>query len=507
MKTLSKQKIYLLSVLIFFSFFLNINNVLAACPTGFIKPIDYDSLPSNSKACTRISTLPTEQQEAVQAQNTAYPDCSSQDPDVVGPPDSNCQIFNQRLNEEIAEQQATIQATIKEQQEKINACQSAHSSAWQSTCNASQFSPAIIAALQAFKSSEATGDIQAICQRNKELNKWALGINTTTLGLCLVALKKCTSACSAAAPFDPNAQYLADECASKRNWTLVIGGPSVITNLVQVINSADCPDQNAGGGTCGEISQRRQDCVANSGASGSSCAQVNRELTECITGAQQPEAPCTGLAGDRLMECLGVEPTNFPPGQELPGSPDFNPRRNKALSTASLSNPTFDPSDHEDEEDLLLTPPGYTGNGDSGNPSSPSLASTPGGGGGGGFGGGGGGFGGAGGEEEEGGDEGPYEENVDPGIDTAILGDVGSSRGASSGFGGSGYQGKNKGTGLRKNLNSFALPKNLFDKKANKTGRNIAGVGGADEITSANGLSNFQKVSRAMNDRRQNVFK
>ena len=499
MRALSFQKIYLLSFLVFLSFFITTINALAECPPGFIHPKDYKL---QGGGCVRISTL-SEQQKAVitrqaaaeaaagagsgQAQNAAPPDCS-QDSDFVGPPDPRC-----------AEEQEQ-----KKQEEAISACQSAHDSAWQTACDASFFSPAIMAMLQAFKSADTTGDIQAACKKNKELTKWALGINATSLGVCLFALKKCTGACGAAAQYDPSAAQLASNCSSKRNWTLMIGGPSVLLNLKQVIDSADCSDGNEAGGHCAQVSQRHQDCLANSRASGSACTQINRELTECITGAQQQNGPCADLAGNALMECLGIDNVTPPPPRPLPDAPDPKRTRNNGPSTAGVPDPRFDPTDFLNDEPVIQAE--YTGDDDP-PAGSVSLASTPGGSGGGGLGGaGGGGAGNTDGEGEEG--EGPYEEDVDPGIDTDILGDVSNSRGGSSGFGGSGYQGKGKGTGFGKNLKGFAFPKNFFDKKkANKAGRNVAGVEGADEITSANGLSNFQKVSRTINARRQTVFK
>ena len=527
MKALLFQKTHLLSFFIFFVFFLTTNNASAACsPPNSIHPPDYGlpgggchirSVAAGDASCSPPNSIhPPDYglpgggchakkavagfnqpfndaiNDAARDATASSPDCDSElDPNFEGPPRPRCQ--EQREQEE--------------QQEKINACQSASNSAWQFACDASQFSPVIMGALQAFKSPEASGDIQAICQKNKELTKWALTFNTATLAACLFALKKCTGTCGAAAQFDPNSKYLADECASKRKWTLLIGGPAVIYGLAQAINSADCPDApTTATGRCGEVSQRRQDCLANSAANGSSCAQENREYTECIAGGQQ-EGPCAGLTGSDLLECLGVDPTTPTPGRELP-DPIAIPRRtggDKTLSTANFSDPTFDPDDHLDENEGDITPTPFTGNDRQVN--SVPLASTSGGGGGGLGGAPGGGFGGGPDGEGEEGDEGPYEENVDPGIDTNILGDVSNSRGGSSGFGGSGY-GKNKGTGLRKNPKGFAFPKNLFgNKKTNKAGRSLAGIAGSDEVTSANGLSNFQKVSRAMNDRRQNVFK
>ena len=541
MRVLPFQKAYLLSFSIFFLSSIITTNVPAVeCRPGSIHPPDYGFA---GGGCHLISGLSDEQKAALTVIPStptigttgagASAGASARASAGAGASTGTNPPLDADLNTLIPEQlegpintsgleerhqhtrrlRKAIEAeseTRAEQEEAINACDGAHGSIWKgAACNTSLVSPAVRLMLELFKSKNTNGDIKAACEEAKKLNKWAAGINAGTFATCMTFLTRCTRACTAAAQFDPTAAEKAEACASKRTSTALIALPTLALNIAQVLKSGECTDGPTTPSTrCGEISLRLQNCAANAQASGSNCTEINRELRECIAGAQQ-QGQCPGLVGDELTQCLGINRVGPPGTIGVPKPPALrNGKKNTPNLTAGLSDPSFNPDDHLDELDEeigTITSPEYTGNGDAPINSASLAPSGAGIGGGGGFGGLPGGFGGAAGEGE-GEDEGPYEENVDPGIDTNILGDVSNSRGASSNFGGNGYQGK-KGFGFGKNPKGFALPKGLFgNKKANKA-RGVAGIGGVNEVSSANGLSNFQKISRAMNDRRRNVFK
>ena len=523
MKNLPFQKTYLLSFFIFFLFSIITTNVLATCPPNFIRPSDYGFA---GGGCHLISSLSDEQKAALTvipstptigttgagrafdlnrhtspggnisgATTVTLDPGSIQGGSSAGPPPPDC-------SDENASNHPHCQA--------INACDGAYGSILKgAACNTSLASPAVRLMLELFKSKNTNGDMKAACEEAKKLNQWAAGINAGTFATCMTFLTRCTRACTAATQFDPTAAEKAEACASKRTSTALIALPTLAINIAQVLKSGECTDGPSTPTTrCGEISLRLQNCAANAQASGSNCTEINRELRECIAGAQQ-QGQCPGLVGDELTQCLGINRVGPPGTVGVPKPPALrNGKKNTPNLAAGLSDPSFNPDDHLDELDEeigTITSPEYTGNGDAPINSASLAPSGAGIGGGGGLGGLPGGFGGAAGEGE-GEDEGPYEEDVDPGIDTKILGDVSNSRGASSNFGGNGYQGK-KGFGFGKNPKGFALPKGLFgNKKANKA-RGVAGIGAVNEVSSANGLSNFQKISRAMNDRRRNVFK
>ena len=441
-------------------------------------------------------------------------------------------IINMPATEMTPEQEAEARkgsrTLTQEQQQAINSCDSSYGFVGKTACNASLFSPITLGLLTAFNKADTTGDILAACKKAKDLNNISAIINTGAFALCLNSLRGCISNCNTAAQIDPTAQQKSEECSSKRNQILFISGPALFENIRRALTSPDCPEDTGIGpdgtagtpGTnddpfCHQLETELEDCRRRThSARHSECREIDRQLLECRTG-QQEQVACADKTGDELQECLALNKVEGPGGVGVGSAPGDRKANDNPFDDA-IANPNFNPDDLLEgldtitgEEDIPIDTEVYTGNDDdgfgfNGNPAPLAPAANPGGVGGLGGGGIGGFLGSTGGEGEEE-DQGPYEEDVDPGIDTDILGDVSNARGGGSGFGSGGGQGAGQGFNLKgKNFKDFTLPKNLFgSKKANKAGRNMAGI---NEITSANGLSNFQKVSRAMNERRQTVF-
>ena len=409
----------------------------------------------------------------------------------------------------------------KAQQAAAAACQSSYGAYSQISCNASLFSPAILGLIQVFNNADTEGDIQAACKKAKKHNKLGLLLNTAAYGTCLNGLRLCIKKCNAAAQLgDFTAQEKAGECKSKAAMISIVAIPTMLANARQVFSTKCGPNETNEGNEDNYYCQEKygkqlEECKKNKPYN--ECVEIERQLSVCTGGGQQ-EVACAGMTGEELHTCLELSQVTDPSTGHVPGAPGGRLPEKNPLPLDNISAHQFNPDDllegldENGEEDIPVDPQVYTGNEDvgfQGNNVPLSANGNPGGVGG--LGGGGiGGFLGAGagaGEDQEG-EEGPYEEDVDPGIDTEILGDFNNARGGSAGFGGGG-QGGAQGFNLKgANLKGFDLPKGLFgDKKGNKAGRSMAGIGGANEITSANGLSNFQKVSRAMNQRRRNEFK
>ena len=423
----------------------------------------------------------------------------------------------------IREANEIAEEDIRKRQEQIRqqaaaACHSSYGFASQIACNASLFSPVLIGLIQAFNNADTEGDIQAACKATKKHNGQALLVALPSYIICLKGLNSCISKCNQAAQLgDFSAQQKSGECSQKRTTISLVAIPTMIANTRRVF-ATKCPgeeeEEEEDNYYCQRYERDLVECKKNKPASDQACIDIQTQLSEC--NARQEQVACAGMTGAELQECLAFEEPAGPGTAGVTPPPGVRTPKKNPLPLDSIAANQFNPDDLLDgldengEEDIPIEPQGFDGNEDlpTNNPSPLGANANPGGGGGSLGGGGIGGFlGGAGGAgEDEQGEEGPYEEEIDPGIETDILGDASNARGGSSGFGSG--QGGAQGFGFKgNNLKGFALPKNLFGDKKGKAGRSMAGIGGANEITSANGLSNFQKVSRAMNQRRQTEFK
>ena len=397
------------------------------------------------------------------------------DPNFVGPPHPEC-----------------IQQA--QQEEEYLACEGKANSAWKSACKGSLFSQAAIETIRLFQSSKNTGDIKAMCESAKSLNNWAMAINAGALTVCITALSRCVSTCNAAAgeSDDENktrsrrtflqhrAKQLADECSSDRLKYITLGGLQLARNFAAMQSAQKCEES----------------------------VTDNVDGNNTPDGLDDIERTCEGLTGRALSRCRSNPPL-APRGQRVATTPlGFTNSKRKPLP--KINDPEFDPDDHikgtgPEGEDQLTKAGKYTGNGDL--PASSSGLASGGSGGGGSGGGFGGGFGGGGAAPEEDGEgEEPYAEDLDPGIDTDILGDIigGSRAGVSSLVGGGGRSGSGLGRRLADKFKGFKIP-NLSKGGKGGTHRNPAGLNRINDITTANGLTNFQKVSRAMNKKRETL--
>lgn len=415
-------------------------------------------------------------------------DCEAElTPTFEGPPRPECQQQAQQVQEQ---QLLNI----------LNECERKADSAWQHFCSGSLFSQAAIELVRLAQSNQHNGDQKKICEDQKKLRQFAVLINGGALYACMHSLSQCVGACKDAAQqlsntndgynsqyYKDRAEDIASECSNKRMTYGILGGIQLTHNTLALKSAQKCVDQTTDNPPC-------EGGTIKNGI--------------CVPDAPDTNPTCDGLSGRALAECQSI-PRTAPRGTRIAATPMEFTNSNKRNSLPKIRDPQFDPDDHlkglgSEGEDQLIQAGKYTGNGDLPASSSSLLGgSSPGGGGG--FGGGFPGGGTAAAPEEEG--EEPFEENLGPGIDTDILGDViGSRAGISSLGGGSGSRPGGIGRFAEK-FKNFKFPK-LFDKKGkNKTNRSPAGTGKPNTITAANGLSNFQKVSRAMNKKRETTLR
>ena len=376
-------------------------------------------------------------------------------------------------------------------------------------CNVTKYKNAILPYLNLLQAGLASPqNVADSCRTAAKLSRIMGFVNVSFGSTCLAAHSFCERSCAAAQKAvlerQQAMQSLGGECAQTTNelinflasaqspkavcesYTALSSGSllQTLTSVGQLLQSKQCEN----------IATNNQ-AHACRGPEALDCTKCPQECCQQPQNAQHPA--CLGKNGSPRRQ----------PRRNTIGGQDPTPGRNPS-STApnsidqSLQANPYSSSDFEDYGSQFT--PGTAGSG-----SNSRVSQIPGGGGGG-LGGGGGGGGGlppAGGEGGGGSAKGPY--------NTDILGGVAASSGGGS-FGGGGRSpaaedsSENSGFRFSKNLEDGAkLPS--FDMKSFLPGgekaaeRTIAGLTGQKPVTAANGLSNFEKVSRKINENRMQM--
>jgi uncharacterized membrane protein YgcG len=390
-------------------------------------------------------------------------------------------------------------------------CSSNHDNATMS-CKGQNFTPFIMAILPGFAST-STDDVAKACEKAADAGKMSAALSAAISGACNMYRTSCMSACKTAlanekaghAPPEgaKTASAMLGECQNyeMNMMLLMMSGMQALQSMAQ---AKGCEDKVA---SDDELFK----CVRNEEAKQDpeQCPQVaclmphNAEHTACINGPNGNIAmQCQGAnasynpvciqacqANPSHAFCAGIDPSVLAggtPGNGLGISGEG--LTTTGLGLDGIEDPFADP-------DINVENPNF-------NPGA--LAKSGGSGGGGGFGGGGGGAGGAPAGGGSGGAAGAAGYNTD-----IIGGAKGSGGGGGGGSFGGGYAnagnawkaaGRASGTGKSNSL--FDLTKLLNgNKQKNKRTpssagpKNLASMG----ISKANGLSNFQKVTRMLN--------
>lgn len=375
----------------------------------------------------------------------------------------------------------------------------------------------------------ANMNAQEACKESKRINKIMAATNIGLVTGCITALTKCVGSCYNAANAFSMAgpagqaqaqQYrqMASQCSSERNRFAVQGGLQITQNIMalknkcETIEGQDTPEIQATGDFCDTLPPEVQDL----------CREDPQQMCENPRFQRMPFCTCQQPGNQNKPECQGFQmnPPHLPTVDLPPGFCKQNPtacqRDGLTLPPGDLNPSDYQPLDSNvdnigfDPTSLGLADPDglspeYTGNGDLSsfgtNPAG--LAHTASGGGGGGLLGGGGAGGGGGGLAPSLGEEGQGEE----GYDTDVLEGVGGGTAAASqGYGGGaggGSAGKFTGKSSYKGLNLKPFDPRKYMPKFKKDKQGKQGQPPlSQQITPANGLSNWQKVSRVMNSKR-----
>lgn len=400
--------------------------------------------------------------------------------------------------------------------EAFDECSSAHTWA-KSACTAQNYTPLIMAILPGFAST-SSDDVAKACEKASDAGKMSAAISASISGTCGLKQSSCVTACGAQAieGASPDMQasakeYLAQCKEYEMNMMMMM--MSAMQGLQAMAQAKGCEDKVASDDElfkCVRDEEAKQDPEQ--------CPQVactmphNAEHTICVSGQYGNIAmQCQGAnasynpvciqacqANPGHAFCAGIDPNVLAGGGALGNGLGIQGEglNTTGLGLDALEDPFADP-------EINVENPNF-------NPGA--LAKSGGGGGGGGFGGGGGGAGGAPAGGGAGGAAGAGGYNTD-----IIGGAKGSSGGGGGGSFGGGYanagnawKAAGRGSGTGKSNSLFDLTKLLKgNKQTNKRSpssagpKNLASMG----ISKANGLSNFQKVTRMLNKKRPELLK
>lgn len=377
-----------------------------------------------------------------------------------------------------------------------------------------------------------TGNISSMgateaCKKAKSLNKTMAAVNGGLVGACIKATTKCISVCNAAASVlgsNPAtaaqaARYteIASKCGGERQRIIAQGGLQIAQNMLALQGKCEGDTSTTNGDPTNELGY----CDTLPPALRERCLQGDVDTDMCQLSPELQQLPicmCQVASNADHPSCQGFQLPDIEPPPPYVGYCEQNPEmeicqrdqltippRNTADNDLDFNDPHidyggFDPSQLGSGNPDDLTPE-YTGNRSFGGGS----RSAGGGGAGGLAGGGGGGFLGGGGggaigplanDEEPPAEDGIYDTDVLGGVDGGI---ASTGQGYSGGTTGTGFGGKKQGFGKLKpfNLKKY-LPKNKLAKKRTPAGAFATN----NQITPANGLSNFQKISRMMSIKR-----
>lgn len=354
-------------------------------------------------------------------------------------------------------------------------------------CNGIVFSSVAQVILGQFQAAKSDGNVKEACEKAAQLNKIGGLLNLAFAVTCQQAQAQCVRVCEAAtrgpaseqiATYEANAAYC-QEKSMIANLSMV----QVAMNATQFAGSKACAD--AASGKCiGENAFNDEECIQFCQKPGRQqhpkCVQTIASCSDATYRSQNSQL-CTCMTNPSAQGCGGLQ---LPP-----------------ITVPTTTVDTTDPF-----ENLGELPPidEYTGNPEK--LSDGSKVNSPGGGGSG------GGLGGGGGSSPFGQNDGQGGTG-DEALDKDILGGQGGGGGGvpvgggSGGYeGGGGAAGSRNGNGSGKDSPGFDLRAFLPGGKKDPK-RGLASAGYADQsITAANGLTNFEKVTKRMNQKQPELL-
>ncbi len=341
----------------------------------------------------------------------------------------------------------------------------------------SQYAPLALSLVGAMESAKANGNMKKACESAQQIYQMSGISNAAVAGMCQRAVSRCKKSCT-----DDEAGIL--QCEDYETYAKAATGQA-IQSATAMIGSQACADAVAG--KCqGDAAFNDEECtqfclkpgrqdhpkckIAMNNCSNPDYASQNLQYCTCVNNPFSPN--CTTIGGPASPN------SPVPGGVPGPGSLDFN-------------------------DDAFARDYDYGGNGDQ-QGSAARVNAQQGGGGGGGLDGGGGSFA-FGSNEGTGSNQEPLDKDIlygtRGGSGGGIVGGAGGGYGNGS-FGGGGARG---GSGNTKD-SGIDLKAFLPGGKKDPT-RNPASAGYADPtITKANGLTNWQKVTRKMNEKRPELM-
>ena len=418
-------------------------------------------------------------------------------------------------------------------QASYDACMSARSNASGAACTGQAFSGPVLQLAQEIKASGSSQSMGDLCENAKKINRLTSGVNASTIFFCRRSLSACVNSCRKAASqlrsqasINPSAEGyaqqvegIAQECASQRTYYTQNGSAQLVQNAIAEASAQGCVD-GLGRNDVPGLEAQSLDCQNPDLPAGlrASLGCEPRTAEDCSSPAYRDQPYCQRFQSNNLALPPGA---TAPPGfcQQNPelcafdqadgfqgGLPGATLGGGGAGSLPEIGDPGFDSSS------LGLSDPDdptnqFTGNGDSLGAGAGGGANA-GGGVGGGAGGGGLAGGGGGGGYFGPATDGQDEYGADGIYDTDILEGVGGGKaqggdGAVEGFRAAIGKAADKLMNKAGAFDLSALLKGLKNEKKSKD-RGLAGLLSRKDptITSANGPSNFEKVSRVYRRKR-----
>jgi len=357
------------------------------------------------------------------------------------------------------------------------ACVSAHDAA-ENYCLAQQLAAPITAQLAAYKSQMNSGDTKAACKTAKQVALLSATANTATSVLCVKKSNACITACESQAATQavadgPAASKLAADCKNSKTFLAVSAALQGMQSL-QAFGQSKLCEEAASGKCIGDNAYNDSDCMQYCMKPGRQNDPKCRIAMASCTDPQyavQNAQYCACLQNPSGQGCSNIiDPPNPTVTDGLPqlggnlGGDEFGQLDNKP-GGSSANNDT--------------RAGGYGGGGLGGGSSFPIAGSD---------------------------NRAPTDEQKDKDILNGYGGASGGGFGYGGGGGGYGTAGGGSGrggdSGSGIDLRSF-LPGQKNDPRRNPA----SALGYADSsITSANGLTNFQKITRKLNQKRPELM-
>lgn len=357
-------------------------------------------------------------------------------------------------------------------------CVSAHDAA-ENYCLAQQLAAPIAAQLAAYKSQMNSGDTKAACKTAKQAAFLSASANIATSVLCVKKSNACITACESQAATQavadgPSATALAKSCKESKNFLAVSAALQGMQSL-QAFGQSKLCEEAASGKCIGENAYNDSDCMQYCMKPGRQndpkCRVAMASCTDPQYAAQNAQY-CSCLRNPTGQGCSNIID---PP---TPNLADGLPQLDGNLGGDEFGQPDNKPGGSSANND---TRAGGSGGAALGSGSSSPVAGTNG-----------------------------NNATGDEPKDKDILNGYGGSNGGGFGYGGGGggYGTASGGSGRSGDSDSGIDLRSFLPGQKNDPRRNPASMlGYADRsITSANGLTNFQKITRKMNQKRPELM-